>query len=514
MRLARAVELARMAAGFRRFARTPLTREEAHAIVQRQLDRREETFLRLARRTIFDHPASPYGQLLRWAGCGPGDLEAEVRRRGLEPTLERLRDAGVSVSLDEFKSRTPICRQGLTIETCEADFDLRQPGSARITGRTSGSSGRSARAAHTLDSIREESAHERILYEMHGVLDAPLALWYPAPPGIAGIHNVLMSLKAHRAPDAWFSHTPPGSMPLEGRMAVEMARWVGGAPRPVLASLSDAASVAVWLAAARAAGTPGVVRTYSSSAVRIARAAAESGIDIRGSVLFAGGEPLTEDRRCYIESAGAAVFPRYVATESGLVAGACPNRISTDDMHVYSDRLAVVESGGLLHYTSLTGFATKVLFNTGLGDSARLERRSCACLFGELGLNLHLSRVRSSQKLTVEGVTLPVADLQDAVEAAIGALGTRPDACQLRPVHGPGGLSKLVIAVSPDAGALDQARLVDGVLDRLRTGGPGAALAADIWRQAGTLVVLREEPEAGAGHKVPAAQRLGTYAPD
>jgi hypothetical protein len=68
--------------------------------------------------------------------------------------------------------------------------------------------------------------------------------------------------------------------------------------------------------------------------------------------------------------------------------------------------------------------------------------------------------------------------------------------------------------VSPDAGALDQARLVDEVLDRLRKGGPGATLAADIWRQAGTLVVLREEPEAGAGQKVPAVRRPGTYAPD
>ncbi len=254
--------------------------------------------------------------------------------------------------------------------------------------------------------------------------------------------------------------------------------------------------------------------TYSSSAVRIARAAFESGADITGSTLFAGGEPLTEERRRYIEAAGASVFPRYVATESGLVAGACPHRTSVDDMHVYVDRLAVIESGGTLHYTSLTEYTTKVLFNTELGDCGHVAVRSCACLFGELGLNLHVSGVRSNRKLTAEGVTLPVADLQDAIDAATAAAGVRPDAWQLRPVRGDAGLTRFAIAVSPDVGAIDEPGLVADVLAHLRRGRPGAALAAHIWRQAGTLLVVREDPQAGAGHKVPAASLLESYAAD
>ena len=78
---------------------------------------REERFVTLARRLVYECPSSPYRRLLLWAGCGPGDLEAGVRQDGLEPTLQRLRDAGVRLSLEEFRSRIPILRPGLTIET-------------------------------------------------------------------------------------------------------------------------------------------------------------------------------------------------------------------------------------------------------------------------------------------------------------------------------------------------------------------------------------------------------------
>lgn len=514
MNLARAAQLARMAAGFRAFARTPLTRDAAISFIRRQMAEREERFVTLARRLVYECPSSPYRRLLLWAGCGPGDLEAGVRQDGLEPTLQRLRDAGVRLSLEEFRSRIPILRPGLTIETCESDFDNPLLGAHRVEGRTSGSRGRSTRVAYDWEFLTEESAHELLLYDIHGVLDAPLALWYPVPPGIAGLHNLLMSLKLGRVPEAWFSHTPPGAMPTEGRLALALTRWLGRAPSPEFADLSRADKAVAWLARSRARGVPGVVRTYASSAVRIAQSALESGADIRGSVIFAGGEPLTGERRRYIESAGAQVFPRYVATESGVVAAACPHRDGADDMHVFQDRLAVTEAGGALHYTSLTAHAGKILFNTELGDRAELVKKPCRCLFGELGFDVHVAKVRSSERLSVEGMTLPVSDLHDAVAAAIEAIGGRPDSCQISQVRGDDGLDRLVIAVSPDVRALDEQAFVDAILARLGRGRPGSALAAALWRQASTILVVRARPRASSGQKILAIGPAVAHADD
>ena len=514
MTLARAAQLARMAAGFRAFAGTALTREGAISFVRRQMAEREDRFVTLARRLVYECPSSPYRRLLLWAGCGPGDLEGSVRRNGLERTLERLRDAGVRLSLEEFKSRAPICRPGLSIETCESDFDNPLLGAHRVEGHTSGSRGRSTRVAYDWEFVTEESAHELLLYDIHGVLDAPLALWYPVPPGIAGIHNLLMSVKLGRVPEAWFSHTPTDAMPLEGRLATSLIRWQCGAPAPERADLSHADRVVSWLAAARARGVPGVVRTYGSSAVRIAQSALESGADIGGSVIFAGGEPLTEERRRFIESAGAQVFPRYVATESGVVAAACPHRDGADDMHVYQDRLAVTEAGGALFYTSLTAHAGKILFNTELGDRAELTAKPCRCLFGELGFDVHVAKVRSNERLTIEGMTLPVSELHDAVGAALEAAGGRPDSWQLSQARGGGGPDRLVIAISPDVQNLDEQRFVDAILAGLGRGGPGSALAAALWRQASTIQIVRERPRASSGQKILAVGPSVAHADD
>lgn len=494
MNFGRLRQLAHLAAGFREFARTPLTRDQAVAIIRRQMAERETSFLENARRLIYDVPSNPYRQLLLWAGCSAGDLEASVRSHGLEKALEQLRDAGVKLSLDEFKSRAPICRRGLTIETRASDFDNPFLGGHRLEGTTSGSRGNSTRVAYDWEFITEESAHELLLYEMHGVLDAPTALWFPVPPGIAGLHNLLMNLKLGRTPAKWFSQTPTDAMTLEARLAL---RFIGR-PRPEFADLAHADQVVAWLASVR----PGVVRTFGSSAVRIAQAALETGADVRGSVLFAGGEPLTELRQRFIASAGLKVFPRYVATEAGLVAAACPE-CSTGEMHFYRDRLAVVEQDGSLLFTALTPHTGKIMLNTELGDCGELTSKPCRCPFGELGFDLHLSHVRSNEKLTIEGMTLLTAELQAVIEAVIG----RPDCCQVWQTQDERGLNKLVIAVSPDVPDFEETRFVGAVLDHLRRGRPGSALAADVWQQAGALQVVREQPQLSGGQKLPALRR-------
>jgi hypothetical protein len=79
----------RFAVGLPRHLRRRITLEEAEASIRQRLADREENFLRVARRGIFDNRQSPYRKLLELAGCAFGDLESSVRTKGLEPTLDR-----------------------------------------------------------------------------------------------------------------------------------------------------------------------------------------------------------------------------------------------------------------------------------------------------------------------------------------------------------------------------------------------------------------------------------------
>ena len=50
-------------------------------------------------------------------------------------------------------------------------------------------------------------------------------------------------------------------------------------------------------------------------------------------------------------------------------------------------------------FTSLSPHAGKVLLNADLGDAGVLERRTCSCALGQLGLDLLVRHVRSTAKL-------------------------------------------------------------------------------------------------------------------
>ncbi len=510
MKLERIRQLALLAGGFRGFARTPVTYSQALADIRGRLANRERNFLDAAERLIYGIPCSPFRKLLLWAGCELADLRRTVETRGIDGTLAQLRDEGVYLTLAEFKSLVPICRRGLTFSTQPADFDNPFLIGGRIHGVTSGSRATSTRVMYDWDFIAEESSNELVLYTEHGVAEAPLALWFPVLPGLAGIHNLLMSLKHGATAERWFSHLPT-NVPLESRLALEFICWSGKAvgvamPRPEFADFSGVGKVVEWMEGARKRRGCCVVRTYGSSAVRIAQAALHMGSDLRGSVIFAGGEPLTDFRRRYIESAGVKVFPRYVASETGLVAAACPRRSDVDDMHFYSDRLAVIPRAGSYLFSTLLLHTAKVLFNCEMGDCGELVTKSCGCVFGELGLNIHLSGVRGQAKVTLEGMSVLSSELDRAIGAAIEQVGGGPDSYQFREERDGASLNRLVIAVSPEVTGLDTGKFIGDILERLARGGPGADLAAKVWAQAGTFQVVREAPRVSAWQKMSSAK--------
>jgi hypothetical protein len=513
------LQLGRMALALPHFLSRPLSPAAALATVRGRFEARETRFLETVRRLVFENPRSPYLDLLAAARCTYAELERGVRRDGLERTLAALRDAGVRVPLAVLKERA-------------REFDNPSFDGARIDGATSGSRTPAAggtRVGYDWALIEEQAATELVLNELHGTTGHALVLWLPPLPSIAGMQSVLANLKWGRVPAAWFSPVDPrgGRLAARHRLAnaylLGMCRVLGRAvPRPVRAGFDDAEAVARAAAARR----PCVVRTYVSSAVRLARAARAAGLRLDGCTILCGGEPLTEARRTFIEETGARVFPRYSATEAGQIGASCPQRAAADDMHVYLDRVALIgdgdgdrdreadrdagrdASGGgdaqALLLTTLSPHSGKVLLNADIGDRGRLARRPCACALGRMGMELHVEHVRSAVKVTAEGMNLLVSEIDEALAAVVAAAGGSPDDYQFREVTGRDGLAALEVVIDPEVPRLgDEGAFREALLGRLTAGRPAAALADAVWTAARTVRLVRERPRLSRGHKLP-----------
>ncbi len=279
-------------------------------------------------------------------------------------------------------------------------------------------------------------------------------------------------------------------------------------PLPEATPFGDAQRVARWLRSARERGGAAVLKTFATSAVRVAEAALRQELELDGCVFLVGGEPLTERRRTFIASTGATVFGRYVATETGWIAGACPRSGSPDAMHLYTDRLAVVpgepvNGGHTLLVTTISPEAGLVLLNTDIGDAGSLRVRTCSCALGRAGLDVEVSGVHGHDKVSGDGTTVPRSVLTEVLDELVDAAGGAPDSYQLREEEDDTGAARLVVVLSPDVD-LDDAELVAALLDRLPAHGVGAELAATFWKAGGTVQVRRELPELSSGAKLSA----------
>ena len=193
----------------------------------------------------------------------------------------------------------------------------------------------------------------------------------------------------------------------------------------------------------------------------------------------------------------------------------CAERSASDDMHLYTDRVAIITGTNAdaepapkpLLVTTLSIHTGKVMLNTDLGDCARLSDRSCGCVFGELGLNLRVSDIGSQQRLTVEGMTVPIAALDALLGQLIEEMGGQPDSHQFWAVQKEGGLERLILALSPSLGLVDEENFLEALYKRMLAGGAGLELAARFWKQVGTVEIIREHPRQSRGAKISPMRR-------
>jgi hypothetical protein len=163
---------ARLARALPGFLKEPLDVQNAHARVQADLHRRSENLLRIISQGVLSFPRSPYRALLEHAGATADDVADLIRREGVEGALAHLYDAGVYVSLDEFKGRKPIVRGSLCLEVASHDFD-NPLAVAHFMAQSGGSRSGGTRITVDLAHNARSAIYELLLFETHGALDRP-----------------------------------------------------------------------------------------------------------------------------------------------------------------------------------------------------------------------------------------------------------------------------------------------------------------------------------------------------
>ena len=506
--------------GVRAFLRERLTIEQAEAGIREALERRAEHFLRRVRTEVFAAPHSPYRTLFRWAGCEYGDLESSVHREGVEKTLSQLARDGVYLTSDEFKGKRPVARGTLSFRVMPEDMASRDVHFGLVTA-SSGTMNRPIRSLVTLGWLAQRALVMAVFFKAHGLWDRAHAIYDGILPSGGGVNNVLIYARLGVPVERWF--TRPGSVDpwvprqyygLMTRAIVSTVSRFGPGPvhlQPI--DPADVARIVRWIQRVHHRGQGVCIATAASNAARIARTAVEMGGSLAGTTFITTGEPLTEEKRKVIERAGAVPTPRYAYGGGVNIGLGCADPADVDDHHVNEYLLALLphpqsllSEGPPIHpllCTTLHPAAPRLLINVESGDYATVSRRTCGCALGAVGLTLHVSAVRSFEKLTSEGMNYYSLDLFGLLEKTLpGEFGGGPGDYQLVEEEDHRGQTHLTLRVAPTVGPVDERRLLSRAHEELARGSRGNRMMEDVWRRAGTLRVRREMPYATPRGKV------------
>jgi hypothetical protein len=502
---------ARFAMGLRGFFKHKLTLAEARQIVEKRLAERENNFINLVAKGIFGNPNSPYLQLLRQADCELGDIRNTIKTRGLENTLLELKNAGVYLSFDEFKCRTPLVRNGKVIACKPQDFDNPYL-SHYYQAESGGTTGAGTRVSIDLEFLADQTPLIMIASEAYGVLMSPTILWRGILPSQIGILNNLFGARFGNVPKRWFSPVMSKDLrpSLKNRLAtsyfIRIGRlWGVPIPRPEPVSLNQAGIIAHAISEVLQRHGSCLIRCLISMALRVCVVAEEEGIDLTGATFMGSGEPPTPAKVGAITRCGARHFPTYFFAEAGAVGLGCAKPADCNDLHFMKDSLALIQTpqkvpGAKIEvpafcFTTLLPSAPKLLLNVESDDYGIIEKRHCGCELETAGLTEHLRHVRSFRKLTGEGVTLIGSEMVRILEEVLPSrFGGSPLDYQLAEEEDANGFTKLSLLINPKVGAIDDDAVIAVVLEELGRGSDAADLARAIWDQAKAFQVIRKEP--------------------
>ena len=517
----------KMAWGIRQFLRTPpIADPEAH--IRHNLARREDNFLALVERGIFQHSPSPYNEMFRLAGCTFGDLQNEVRRAGLEPTLRRLRENGVYVTHDEFKAKTPIVRSGREIPSHDASFRNPQVANALSEGISSGSRSKGTRSPRAIGRLLEREVHFKIRNKEFDLAKRIRIELKPILPSGTGLGPGQRSHREGHPVEKWFAVggglRDSGHYRFVTHCLVRWTRLLGApAPLPTYLAPNDFSVVAEYIARRRREGALAAVHAFPSPAVRVAAAAIELGLDISGTLFFVGGEALTDAKRETIQRAGAEVYPFYPISEVGPIGSSCRQMNNGNCVHFFEDNVAafvhrrVARLSGAevnaLQFTSLLKHCPHVLVNAEMDDAGIIGPAQCdhTCAYSRLGLTKQVSEIFSFGKLTGQGMTLVGTDLLKILEVILPArFGGAPGDYQLVEREGDA-QTQVTLRVNPRIQAAPE-KIRECFLRELKTF-YGGSLASRMWSHAEGIEVVLGQPFATRTGKIHALHLLISETP-
>lgn len=503
--------------------RRRMTVPEAMAIVQDRLENRARNFLLVVEQGAFANPRSPYRMLLEMVGCTVSDVRELVAAEGVEGALQKLRALGVYVRFEEFKGLEPIIRGSTTIHATPADFD--NPTTGRYyTTTTSGSTGQGRRVLLDLANFERLLPGRILIRHVQGVTGVPAANWSDIPPG-GGLKAALLQAAASEPAMAWYTArlSGPNGAPLRFRLAtyaaLSVARASGASVSwPKYLPFDQAVVLARWAHEQVQRVGACTIHGSVSRILRIAIAANEAGINLKGTVLRGSGEPATSAKVAQIVSTGATFRSGYSFTEVGPVGSSCLEGDAPNHQHFMQDHLAMISAprpvpGFAMEvpafcFTTLLPTSPKLLFNVESDDYGDVDTRPCGCRWQQLGFTTHIRDIRSFRKLTGEGITLVGSDMERILDEQLPARFGGSSLDYQFAEEDERGFTRLTLLIAPTVALPDEETAVHFVLQALEHAGARGTLAQSVWRQADTVRIRREAPTInGRGKLMPLASR-------
>jgi len=510
--------------GLRKFSKERMEPEQAialaHTFIRKRVQARDENFLNLIEKGIFQYSKSPYRKLLAHRNIRFDDVKSWVKKDGIEDSLRTLEREGIYFTVDEFKGRVPVIRDGMKFECKPSMFD--NPFLSYVYEVRSGAT-RSigTRIRIDFDYLHQRSLYDALLLDTHGCLTAPVANWFPVFPGAPGINSSLRFAHIGNAARRWFSQVDKGNASWERKLAMQlvhtMTKWCGcPLAEAEYVGLSDAHKVASWASQVLEENAHCVIYTFASSAVRVCMAAANANLNLKGAKFLVTGEPLTAQKKSEIEAVGASAITVYGISEAGVIAAGCDKpHAQSDHCHLYKDTTAIIThktsvphtdmTVDALLFTSILYESPKLLLNIGMGDCGDLDSDGCDCGFEQVGFDVHLSNLGSYEKLTGEGVTFVGTDFVWIIEKLLPeTFGGKSADYQVIEQEDESSLTRLRLMVSPRVGSVNETQLTSTFLRALEGAEDRgwAKTGTEMWNQSGMLQIVRDDPVPTASGKV------------
>jgi hypothetical protein len=518
--LKEAASYARMAWGIRAMVRLRLP-DPPQAALRAQLENRATRFLDTLRTVVFADANHPYYRMFEEARCNFEDVSQMVQRRGLQPSLEALRQAGVWLSHDEFKGKQAILRNGRHIPADTASFE-NPLAYAAWEARSSGSRSTGTTVKMSPAFIIHRQCYYSLNYPDFGVQQRRWITLDPILPAGSGLARSILAGKSGLAIDRWYAvgrlQDSAHYRAVTRLMCAEASLLGARMPKLTFLPANDFAPAAEHLARTRANGAACFVTGMTSTCIRVAAAALEKGLDISGTRFQVFGEALTPAKAEVVRRAGAEVFATYLASELGTIGMACPHMEGSNTVHLFEDAVAAIShrrtAPGTDHpvesllFTSLFPRAPYVLINLELGDHGLLGRAACDCGFSKFGFTTAIADIYSYTKLTGYGSTLVGTDILRILESALPArFGGCPGDYQLVEQEA-GTETRMTLRVDPRVGNFAAVDVRDFFLEEVRKL-YGGSLSTRTWRHAESMRVVLQPPLAGRTGKVLPLHLLG-----